>query len=349
MAKLPRIKKRLLQGAIHANVELIAGRPPRAAMPRRAFFRTALRTAPLLLSLGAVSASSLLIANVTREAAPDPGVALRAGSRLGGAATDAASAPEMFSAPAGIDPRVFPLGIRRVIVDPGHGGVAVGTVTGKLRESHLTLDIAWRLRQKLTAAGFEVAMTRERDEDVELADRVDFANRNQGDVFVSIHVNWLETRAVRGVETYYLGATDDPYLTELASVENRDSGYSLTDFRRLLDGLYGGVRQKQSRQLAESVQRSIHRTLAKTIPKIQDRGVKTAPFVVLIGTDMPAILAEVSCLSNREDAEQLERPEHRQAIADALFLGIQNYSESLAAPSGSGPARRTPLVTAKGS
>ncbi len=104
-----------------------------------------------------------------------------------------------------------------------------------------------------------------------------------------------------------MGTTDDPYLTRLAAAENRESGYSLADMRRLLDRIYAGVRQEKSRKLAETVQSALFQSLRKSSPEIQNRGVKTAPFIVLLSTEMPAILAEVSCLSNEEEARLLDQ------------------------------------------
>ncbi len=159
-----------------------------------------------------------------------------------------------------------------------------------------------------------------------LAERAAIANRLGADVFVSVHVNWIGNRAARGVETYYLGPTDDPFLSRLAAAENRDSGYSMADMRQLLDGIYAGVRQDKSRHLAEMVQAALFRSLGRVNAKIEDRGVKSAPFIVLLSTRMPAILAEVSCLSNAEEARLLARPLYRQSIAEALAAGLRAYA-----------------------
>jgi N-acetylmuramoyl-L-alanine amidase len=129
-----------------------------------------------------------------------------------------------------------------------------------------------------------------------------------------------------------VGPTDDPFLNQLAASENRGSGYSLGDLRQLLDRIYAGVRQDNSRRLAEVVQRSLHRSLGKVNPQLGDRGVKSAPFIVLLSTEMPAILAEVSCLSNEEEARLLTKPLYRQYIAEALAQGLRSYADSVAAP-----------------
>ncbi|MCB1037323.1 MAG: N-acetylmuramoyl-L-alanine amidase, partial [Acidobacteria bacterium] len=146
----------------------------------------------------------------------------------------------------------------------------------------------------------------------------------------SIHVNWIEAQEIRGVETYYLGPTDDPYIKDIAAAENRGSGYSLADFRSLLDGLYADVRQDESRRLAEALQGELFESLHTVTPSLRNRGVKTAPFVVLVSSDMPAALVEVACLSNQEEARLLAKPYYRQFIAQALFEGIRRYADSLA-------------------
>jgi N-acetylmuramoyl-L-alanine amidase len=172
-------------------------------------------------------------------------------------------------------------------------------------------------------------MTRQEDRSLSLEDRGLAANRAGADIFVSVHLNWIEDRKTRGIETYYLGPTDDPFLTRLAADENRDSGYSLADMRRLLDRIYAGVRQEKSKKLAEVVQSSLFGSLAKMSPGLQNRGVKAAPFIVLLTTEMPAILAEVSCLSNEDEAELLTKPQYRQYIAEALAAGVRSYADTV--------------------
>jgi len=231
-----------------------------------------------------------------------------------------------FSKPQPLHLSALALGVRRVVLDAGHGGESLGTSGAKgLHEKDVTIDIAQRLRKRLTAEGITVLMTREGDEMVSLQDRSDMANRGHGDLFLSIHVNSLMPKDSRGVETYYLGASDAPGVDALAAAENRDSGYSLADLRTLVDMIYMDARKDESRRLAESVQRALLRDLRRVNPSIEDRGVKTAPFVVLVGTKMPAILAEVSCLSNDEEAELLNGSGYRQSIADALFDGVHVY------------------------
>jgi N-acetylmuramoyl-L-alanine amidase len=243
---------------------------------------------------------------------------------------DVGSAEPTFLAPVPIDLAVLPLGVRKIVIDPGHGGKDAGTsAPGGLAEKEVTLDIGIRLRHLLEQAAFEVVMTRDKDEAVPLRQRTALANAQAADLFVSIHLNWIDGGQVRGMETYYLGPTEDPVLLQLAAQENRDSGYSLADFRKLLDYIYLSVRREESRRLAESVQRTLVTALRRKRPALVNRGVKTAPFAVLVGTEMPAILAEVACLSHPEEAHLLATPQYRQDIAQALLEGIRAYAQAL--------------------
>jgi N-acetylmuramoyl-L-alanine amidase len=162
---------------------------------------------------------------------------------------------------------------------------------------------------------------------VALEKRGELAYMGGADIFVSIHVNWIENRRARGVETYFLGPTEDPYLTRLAADENRESGYSLADMRKLLDRIYADVRQEKSRKLAETMQASLFSSLRKVNPQLDNRGIKAAPFIVLLASEMPAVLAEVSCLSNDQEARMLAKPLYRQYIAEALAAGVRSYAD----------------------
>ena len=302
-----------------------------------------------LLAVALLGSSRLISSRLTAPAPlPAPRAAL-ASARPGapGPAVLKAGTPQLTAPPQAVDAAVFPLAVHKVVIDAGHGGASTGTRTPQgMLEKELTLDIADRLRRLLAEQAFQVVMTREGDRDVSLRQRGALANRAGADIFVSIHLNWIENRRSRGVETYYMGPTDDPYLTRLAAAENRESGYSLADMRRLLDRIYDGVRQDKSRKLAETVQSALYqslgkyRSLGKTSPEVQDRGVKTAPFIVLLTTDMPAILAEVSSMSNEEEARLLTKPLYRQYIAEALAKGIRAYAGSVEESPEATPAAR---------
>ncbi len=341
MATVSRIKRRLVRDVVRHNVDLAEGRGP-ARQLRRVHRRRRLGWTVVTLSTVSLAVFAWLLV------AGNQGQLAKA-QEVGG---EGYSSPVALSAPLLASPRaveaeriiepevvrlaavagkmaheVLPLAVRRVIVDPGHGGSAAGTrgVQGVV-EKEVVLDLGMRLRTLLQKSGFEVLMTRETDVGVDLQERARIANEAHGDLFVSIHINWIADRSARGVETYYLGASDDPYITALAAVEHRDSGYSLADMRHLLDRIYTGVRINESQALARKVQASLFGSLSEINPHLADRGVKRAPFIVLIDTHMPAILAEVSCLSNEREARLLQKPLYRQFIAEALAKGVRSYS-----------------------
>jgi N-acetylmuramoyl-L-alanine amidase len=329
---IDRLKRQLLREVVQDNVDLAEGRLPRGLKRRP---NVGLRVLMLvLLSLGLFGSTRLLpsLGNSGAPAAAQPAPVPVATVAKAPIPSPIPAMPTTAPAPpTPIDAAVFPLAVRKIALDPGHGGDSLGTQAPLgLVEKELTLDIAQRLRKLLEDDSFEIVMTREQDRSVSLEERGLAANRDGADIFVSIHLNWIENRKARGVETYYLGATNDPYLTRLAAAENRESGYSMADMRGLLDRIYADVRQENSRTLAEVVQASLFRSLGKVNPGLENRGVKAAPFIVLLATEMPAILAEVSCLSNEDEAALLTKPLYRQYIAEALAAGIRSYADTTA-------------------
>lgn len=326
MANQDRIKRRVLQQAVEENLDTMRGLAPKSLRrPRRLVSVWGKRALLLVLPIS-LAGSTYIVANArlsqsstAARAAIVPSPAVSSQHQL--------AMTTSFSKPSGIDPGVLALGVRRVVIDAGHGGTSPGTSTGTgVYEKEFTLDIATRLRALLEQQNFEVVMTRTGDQTLTLEERANLANQSKGDVFISIHLNWLKNPNNRGVETYYLGTTNDPHLNALAAEENRESGYSLADMRNLLEGIYADVRQDESKRLAEAVQQQLYSGLKQVNPQLRDRGVKTAPFVVLVTTGMPAILAEVSCLSNQAEAELLKQPAYRQKIAEALSSGIRTYA-----------------------
>lgn len=318
---IDRVKRRMLQAAVAENLDIIRGVPPRALRPATRWSRLLLRRAPLLLIPLTLAGSSYMIAN-----APEPQRILAAPvlQRIVAkpvAATVAGSPVERVTASA------FPLAVKRVVLDAGHGGTDPGATAAQLLEKEITLDINRRLRTLLERDGFDVVVTRDADRTIALKERARLANESRSDIFVSIHVNAIvKHTASRGIETYYLGATNDPKLTALAAAENRVSGYSVGDMRNLLEGIYADARGNESQALANAVQKNLYGTLRREDPRLENWGVKRAPFLVLVATDMPAILAEVGCISNEKEAAMLRRPEYRQTIAGALFAGIRAYA-----------------------
>ena len=329
VAKIERVRRRVLQEAVAENLDTIRGMPPRALRPAARLRRAWARRAPFLLVPLTLAGSSYIIANntaletpVVRAAAPmaasmaAPPIVFRSA-----AVSDASALQERVTASA------FPLSVRRVVLDAGHGGSDPGATAAEMMEKEITLDIGQRLQALLEQEGFTVVATRESDQTIALKERARVANDSRSDIFVSIHVNALVKHTEsRGVETYYLGATNDPKLTELAAAENRVSGYSVSDMRRLLESVYADMRREESQQLAAVVQKKLYSALKNDDPGLENWGVKKAPFIVLVATDMPAILAEVGCLSNEKESAMLRTPEYRQKIAAALFDGIRAYA-----------------------
>lgn len=326
------IKRQLLRQAVDENLSTIEGRRPEPPTPppvgearRPPRRRWLFALLPVLLAFAVWSGLS-----TTGPTTPPAPVEPSPVAAAGGMTQEVDFTSQLrFPVPRPMDMRAFPLAVRRIVLDPGHGGEDFGTVGGELAEKALTLDIAQRLERLLEEDGLEVEMTRREDRAISLKDRAAQANQWQADLFVSIHINWLATQDVRGIETYYLGPTDDPRLIEFARRENRQSGYRLAEMKPLLEDIYTDYLQGQSLQLAQRVQRSMFGSLRKVNPELKDRGVKTAPFVVLVSTEMPAILAEVSCLSNQEEEELLSRPYYRDHIAQALARGIRGYADDV--------------------
>jgi N-acetylmuramoyl-L-alanine amidase len=330
MPRLDRVKRRLVSEVVRENVDTARGLPPRSLRRPRRLPHTALRGFGLVVAPSLLFVAISVVATGHADRPPTtPAAAVAPVARAAG------PSPATLPAPHAINPATFPLEVRKIVLDPGHGGTDPGAPTSVgLGEKDITLDVARRLKALLAQSGFEVLMTREKDETVSLRERGQFANYQKGDLFVSIHFNSLRTRSYRGLETYYLGATNDPHVERLVGAENRGSGYSLADFRRLLEGVYVHVRQTESRQLAETVHRGLAAFLVKGNPAIKDSGVKPAPFLVLVATEMPGILAEVSYLSNEEDARLLAEPAYRAEIARALFQGIRGYADGRNKPRG---------------
>jgi N-acetylmuramoyl-L-alanine amidase len=326
--RLPeRIRAQLVRQAVERNLDEIQDRLPTPLRPLRrraqmkAGLRVALPVAAILAVLGvARSPTKVPDAPVTRGRTTAP-----AATRSGGTGAGASASVLSQSVPPG----VLALSVRRVIIDAGHGGESLGTTSaGGLLEKDLTLDIAERVRRLMVARGFEAVMTRRTDETVSLQQRAAIANGRRGDIFVSIHLNSLERASVRGIETYYLGPSDGPEHDAIAARENQHSGYSLSDLRSLLEKIFTDARRDESRRLAHTVQRALVQAMRKTDPTLRDRGVKMAPFVVLVATEMPAILAEVSCLSNAEEAARLSSPGYRERIAQALVTGVTTFART---------------------
>ncbi|HLM79770.1 MAG TPA: N-acetylmuramoyl-L-alanine amidase [Terriglobales bacterium] len=215
----------------------------------------------------------------------------------------------------------------RIVLDAGHGGWDQGTVGRQgLTEKDLVLDVAQRLGKLLQARlGSEVLFTRTGDTYLSLDQRADIANQAQADLFVSVHANYSNSTAARGVETYYSNLFSAPGSRE--AEKHEDGTFTKpTPVSLSIEQLHDKI--EESRRLATSVQRSLYATLAVNSPDIRNRGIKDSTFVVLTGTTMPAILTEISFVSSPDDERNLQSPTYRQQIAEALYKGIARYQET---------------------
>jgi N-acetylmuramoyl-L-alanine amidase len=227
--------------------------------------------------------------------------------------------------------RALGLKIGKIVIDPGHGGHDTGTIgPGGLEEKDLVLDVGRRLGKLLeTRLGAEVVYTRKDDTFIPLETRTAVANQARADLFVSIHANSSRDPGARGVETYYLNFSSSPEALEVAARENAVSEKSIYELQDLVKKIALKEKIEESREFAGDVQQSLHSGLAVKSPAIRDRGVKKAPFIVLIGANMPSILAEVSFVSNPTDERRLATGEYRQRIAESLYRGIAHYVNGL--------------------
>jgi N-acetylmuramoyl-L-alanine amidase/type II secretory pathway predicted ATPase ExeA len=228
--------------------------------------------------------------------------------------------------------RELGLKINRIAIDPGHGGNDTGA-TGPhgVVEKSLCLDIAQRLGRLIqeNIAGAEVIYTRKDDTYVSLEERTAIANSTKADLFISIHANSSDSREVRGVETYYLSLATSPESMKLATRENAAGQSSLHDLPKLIQTIASNEKTSESKQLAVDIQNALSRRLEVVSPREKNRGVKQAPFIVLTGANMPAVLSEISFLSNASDESQLLESSQRQRVAEGLYLGVAAYLDGL--------------------
>jgi len=227
--------------------------------------------------------------------------------------------------------RALGLKIGKIVIDPGHGGHDTGTIgPNGLEEKDLVLDVGKRLGRLLEARlGAEVIYTRQDDTFIPLETRTAIANREQADLFISIHANSSHDADARGVETYYLNFTSSPEALEVAARENAVSEASIHELQDLVKKIALKEKIDESREFASDVQDSLYGGLALSNAGIRNRGVKKAPFIVLIGANMPSILAEISFVSNPADERRLETSEQRQRIAESLYRGVARYASGL--------------------
>ncbi len=294
----------------------ILGKAPAPGMPVEA---ASTPTAP------AEEAPEPTPAAIVAEAAPTP------------APIAAAASPDVIRVPPA--PRsdgysiIQQLGLSasRVVIDPGHGGHDPGTMNKSgLREKDVVLDVSQRLRRLLEKDGFEVVMTRDKDVFIPLEERTAIANSKGADLFVSVHVNAARSTKPRGTETYFLNLATTPDAEEVAARENAVTTRRVNELQSILQKLLNNEKITESRELASRVQTSLSSELYASARDSRNRGVKTAPFYVLLGAQMPSVLVEVAYLTNRRDAELLGDGAFRQKVAESIAVGIRGYQDSLA-------------------
>jgi N-acetylmuramoyl-L-alanine amidase len=224
--------------------------------------------------------------------------------------------------------RALGLKIGRIVIDAGHGGHDSGTLgVGGIEEKDVVLDVALRLGKLLhDRLGAEVVYTRADDTFIPLETRTAIANKAQADLFLSIHANSSSDSSARGVEVYYLNFTSDPEAMKVAGRENAVSTQSVHELSDLVKKIALKDKIDESKELATDVDAALYQGITKGNPGLKNRGVKKAPFVVLIGANMPSILAEISFVTNAEDASELERPAYRERVAESLYNGVAQYA-----------------------
>jgi N-acetylmuramoyl-L-alanine amidase len=228
--------------------------------------------------------------------------------------------------------RQLGLNVSRIVIDPGHGGHDPGAKTKGLTEADLVLDVALRLEQLLQKHdGFDVVLTRREDTFVALEERTAIANRERADLFLSIHANASRNTAARGIETYFLNLAANPEAEVVAARENAASSRSMRQLPEIVRAIALNNKIRESRDFASMIQSSLTTQIQKTDRQIRNLGVKQAPFMVLLGATMPSVLAEISFITNRQDAALLKTEKHRQKIAEALYAGVLRYQQSLKA------------------
>jgi N-acetylmuramoyl-L-alanine amidase len=225
--------------------------------------------------------------------------------------------------------RQLGLGAARIVIDPGHGGHDPGALGEGVSEANVVLDVALRLEALLAAAGVDVILTRRSDEFIPLDKRTAIATREQADLFLSIHANASRVQSARGVETYVLNFATDSNAEAVAARENASTEHTISNLPDIVRAIALHSKLDESRSLAGLVQRTLVAQLRPANRALVDHGVKQAPFVVLVGAEMPSVLAEVAFMTNPQEARLLNTEAYRQRIAQALFDAVRGYQHSL--------------------
>jgi N-acetylmuramoyl-L-alanine amidase len=238
--------------------------------------------------------------------------------------------PPAKSAAGGVSmARQLGLGVSRIVIDPGHGGHDPGAKGRGLTEAELVLDVSLRLQKLLEKGGMEVILTRTADDFVPLQERPQIANRENADLFLSIHANASQSSTTHGIETYFLNFANNPNAAQVAARENAVSALSMGTLPDMVKAIALNNKVDESKDFAGHVQHAMVDRLRTSNKSLKDLGVKQAPFIVLIGATMPSVLAEISFVTNPQEVKLLKTSAYRQKIADALFNAIRKYQTSL--------------------
>jgi N-acetylmuramoyl-L-alanine amidase len=245
--------------------------------------------------------------------------------------------------------RQLGLQARRIVIDAGHGGHDPGTIgRAGLQEKDLVLDVAQRLEKLVRKElGAEVVMTRASDVFIPLEERTAIANAKGADLFLSVHANSSPNPRARGVETYFLNFAKNEHAEEVAARENAISQATLKDLQNLVKAIALNSKIDESRDFASEVQEALADNLRAYDASLPDRGVHTAPFYVLIGANMPSILAEIAFVSHPGEEKLLKTADYRDTIARSLFQGVARYLDALNRNSArplTGPGPRTKVA-----
>ena len=269
------------------------------------------------------------IAPTTVSAVPPTGEAAIAPTTVSGIAPPP-PAPPSANANGGFSlSRQLGLGVARIVIDAGHGGHDPGAKARGIEEAGLVLDVALRVEALLKDAGVEVIMTRRTNTFVTLEERTAIANRAGADLFLSIHSNASASDSARGVETYFLNFASNPAAEAVAARENAGGARTMRNLPDIVRAIALNNKIDESRDFAAMVQTSLYTKLQKTNKNVRNLGVKQAPFMVLVGATMPSILAEISFITNRQEAALLKTDKYKQQIAEALFAGVLKYQQAL--------------------
>jgi N-acetylmuramoyl-L-alanine amidase len=227
--------------------------------------------------------------------------------------------------------RQLGLNVKRIVIDPGHGGKDPGCyIEGEIVEKEITLDLAKIVERKVEEKfDIDVILTRDKDTFIPLEKRTAFANMNKADLFISLHINAHKQPDVHGFETYFLNMATDERAVLVAARENATSEKSISDLQSILNDLMLNTKISESSKLAHEVQRGVLVQVKKRYEDVRDLGVKQAPFYVLIGAEMPAVLVETGFMTNPVERKRLQSRKYLETLADGIVAGVERYMKSL--------------------